>query len=63
MSSSSSPSGAAVTNMFFYFVQTFLGPHPPANTLYYLIFNLPWLLAPMLLGARLLIGRGMLRTP
>jgi EXPERA (EXPanded EBP superfamily) len=44
--------GAAVTNMFFYFVQTFLGPHPPLNTVYYLVFNLPWLIAPALLGAR-----------
>jgi hypothetical protein len=50
-------SGAAVTNMFFYFVQTFLGPHPPPNTLYYLAFNLPWLLAPMILALRVLVGR------
>ncbi len=46
--------GAAVANMFFYFVQTFLGPHPPANTAYYLAFNLPWLIAPAVLGVRLL---------
>jgi hypothetical protein len=44
--------GAAVTNMFFYFVQTFLGPHPPPNTAYYLAFNLPWLIAPAALGLR-----------
>jgi len=44
--------GAATTNMFFYFTQTFLGPHPPPNTAYYLAFNLPWLIAPMALGAR-----------
>jgi hypothetical protein len=49
--------GAAVTNMFFYFVQTFLGPHPPPNTGYYLLFNLPWLLAPMILALRVLFGR------
>ena len=49
--------GAAVTNMFFYFTQTFLGPHPPPNTLYYLAFNLPWLIAPAVLGARVLFGR------
>jgi hypothetical protein len=49
--------GAAVTNMFFYFVQTFLGPHPPPNTAYYLAFNLPWLFAPMLLGWRVLRAR------
>jgi len=46
--------GAAITNMFFYFMQTFLGPHPPPNVVYYLAFNLPWLLAPMALGARVL---------
>jgi hypothetical protein len=50
-------SGAAVTNMFFYFVQTFLGPHPPPNTGYYLLFNLPWLLAPMILALRVLLRR------
>jgi hypothetical protein len=50
-------SGAAITNMFFYFVQTFLGPHPPPNTAYYLLFNLPWLIAPMILAVRVLLGR------
>jgi hypothetical protein len=49
-------SGAAVTNMFFYFTQTFLGPHPPPNIVYYLVFNLPWLLAPLALGVRVLLG-------
>ena len=49
-------SGAAITNMFFYFVQTFLGDHPPPNTAYYLAFNLPWLIAPALLGARVLLA-------
>jgi hypothetical protein len=49
--------GAAVTNMFFYFAQTFLGPHPPPNTAYYLLFNLPWLIAPAILGLRVLMGR------
>ena len=49
--------GAAVTNMFFYFTQTVLGPHPPPNTAYYLAFNLPWLIAPALLGARVFLGR------
>ncbi len=48
--------GAAVTNMFFYFVQTFLGPHPPPNTAYYLVFNLPWMVAPAILGFRVLIA-------
>lgn len=46
--------GAAVTNMFFYFTQTFLGPHPPPNMAYYLLFNLPWLIAPAILGLRVL---------
>ena len=49
--------GAAITNMFFYFTQTFLGSHPPPNTIYYLVFNLPWLIAPVLLGARVFLGR------
>jgi hypothetical protein len=49
--------GAAVTNMFFYFVQTFLGPHPPPNTAYYLVFNLPWMIAPAVLGLRVHLGR------
>ena len=48
--------GAATTNMFFYFTQTFLGDHPPPNTAYYLAFNLPWLIAPMVLGARVLFA-------
>lgn len=54
-------SGAAITNMFFYFTQTFLGPHPPPNTAYYLAFNLPWLLAPALLAVRVLSGRDLRR--
>jgi hypothetical protein len=49
--------GAGVTNMFFYFVQTFLGPHPPPNTIDSLVFNLPWMIAPAVLGARVLVGR------
>ena len=49
--------GAAVTNMFFYLVQTFLGPQPPPSTGYYLAFNLPWLIAPIVLGLRVYFGR------
>lgn len=45
--------GSAVTNMFFYFYETFNGAHPPPNTFYYLVFNLPWLLFPMLLAWRM----------
>jgi hypothetical protein len=43
--------------MFFYFAQTFLGPDPPPNTAYYLAFNLPWLIAPALLGLRVVGAR------
>jgi len=46
--------GAAVTNMFFYFATTFLGPTPPPHLAVYLPFNLPWLIAPAALGLRLL---------
>jgi hypothetical protein len=53
--------GAAVTNMYFYFMQTFLGPHPPPHTGLYLAFNLPWLVAPAVLGARVLLGRDLAR--
>jgi hypothetical protein len=49
--------GAAATNMFFYFTQTFLGPHPPPNVAYYLVFNLPWLIAPLALAVRVLVAR------
>ncbi len=48
--------GAAVTNMFFYFMQTFLAPQPPPNTVIYLFFNLPWLFAPVLLALRVSLG-------
>jgi hypothetical protein len=44
--------GAAVTNMFFYFAETFMGPHPPTNLAVYLPMNLPWLIAPMILAWR-----------
>ena len=54
-------SGAAVTNMFFYFAQTFLGPHPPPNPATYLAFNLPWLFAPAALGLRVLRGTDLAR--
>jgi hypothetical protein len=49
--------GAGTTNMFFYFIQTFLGPHPPPNMAYYLVFNLPWLIAPLLFGVRVLFAK------
>ncbi|MDB5396794.1 MAG: hypothetical protein JWM91_4300 [Rhodospirillales bacterium] len=46
--------GAAVTNMFMYFVTTFIGPNPPPHPAIYLPFNLPWLIAPAILGLRML---------
>jgi hypothetical protein len=54
--------GAATTNMFFYFTQTFLGPHPPPNVAYYLAFNLPWLIAPVALGARVVLDNDLARA-
>jgi hypothetical protein len=54
--------GAATTNMFFYFTQTFLGPHPPPNAVYYLAFNLPWLMAPIALAVRVLFARDLDRA-
>lgn len=54
--------GAAVTNMFFYFTQTFLGPHPPPNLGYYLAFNLPWLIAPLVLAVRVVLGEDIPRA-
>jgi hypothetical protein len=46
--------GAAVTNMLMYFATTFLGPTPPPHPAIYLPFNLPWLIAPLILGIRML---------
>lgn len=45
--------GAAVVNMWFYLFETLGGPAPPRQLGTYLPFNLPWLIAPMLLGFRL----------
>lgn len=45
--------GSSITNMYYYFMYTFLGDHPPPNTAYYLLFNLPWLLVPILLAWRM----------
>jgi len=47
-------SGAAVINMFMYFTTTMLGPNPPPNPAIYWPFNLPWLIAPLILGIRML---------
>lgn len=46
--------GAAITNMFLYLATTFWGPTPPPNLGVYLPFNLPWLVAPVVLSLRLL---------
>ena len=40
---------SAVVNMYFYFMQTFLGPDVPPHLGTYLPLNLPWLIVPMLL--------------
>jgi hypothetical protein len=45
--------GSAVTNMFYYFFETFAGPHPPLDLSVYLPLNLPWLVFPLLLAWRL----------
>jgi hypothetical protein len=45
--------GAATLNMCFYFFQTFRGPAPPPHPAVYLPFNLPWLVAPIVLGWRM----------
>jgi hypothetical protein len=45
--------GAGVINMWFYFFETLTGPLPPPHLATYLPFNLPWLIAPAVLGWRL----------
>lgn len=43
---------SSVTNMYFYLMQTFLGPHPPPHLGTYLPFNLPWVVVPLLVAYR-----------
>ncbi len=43
---------SSVTNMYFYFMQTFLGPHPPPHLGTYLPFNIPWVIVPLLVAYR-----------
>lgn len=43
---------SAVMNMYFYFMQTFLGPDRPPHLGTYLPINLPWLIVPMLVAYR-----------
>jgi hypothetical protein len=42
----------AVTNMYFYFMQTFLGPDRPPHLGTYLPFNVPWVIVPLLVAWR-----------
>ncbi|HET6166408.1 MAG TPA: hypothetical protein VFE07_06235 [Marmoricola sp.] len=43
---------SSVTNMYFYFMQTFLGPDRPPHLGTYLPFNVPWVIVPMLVAYR-----------
>ncbi len=43
---------SAVMNMYFYFMQTFLGPDAPPHLAVYLPMNLPWAIVPMLVAYR-----------
>ena len=43
---------SAVMNMYFYFMQTFLGPDRPPHLGIYLPINLPWLVVPLLVAYR-----------
>jgi hypothetical protein len=43
---------SAVMNMYFYFMQTFLGPDSPPHLATYLPINLPWLIVPILVAYR-----------
>ena len=54
---------SAVMNMYFYFMQTFLGPHPPPHLGTYLPINLPWLVVPLLVAYRFWPGTGASKAP
>jgi hypothetical protein len=43
---------SAVMNMYFYFMQTFLGPDRPPHLGTYLPLNIPWLIVPLLVAYR-----------
>lgn len=43
---------SAVMNMYFYFMQTFLGPDSPPHLGVYLPINLPWAIVPLLVAYR-----------
>jgi hypothetical protein len=44
--------GTSVTNMYFYFMQTFLGPDRPPHLGTYLPLNIPWAILPLLVAYR-----------
>ncbi|BBZ79148.1 hypothetical protein MANY_44850 [Mycolicibacterium anyangense] len=43
---------SALMNMYFYFMQTFLGPDAPPHLGVYLPMNLPWMIVPILVAYR-----------
>ena len=43
---------SSVTNMYFYFMQTFLGPDQPQHLGTYLPLNIPWAILPMVVAYR-----------
>ena len=43
---------ASVVNMYFYFMQTFLGPDRPPHLGTYLPLDIPWLIIPILVAYR-----------
>lgn len=43
---------SALMNMYFYFMQTFLGPDSPPHLWVYLPMNLPWAIVPILVAYR-----------
>ena len=43
---------SALMNMYFYFMQTFLGPDSPPHLGTYLPFNIPWAVVPLLVAYR-----------
>lgn len=53
---------SASMNMYFYFMQTFLGPDSPPNLGLYLPMNLPWAIVPILVAWRFWPWPGMDRS-
>ena len=44
--------GTSLTNMYFYFMQTFLGPDRPPHLGTYLPLNIPWAILPLVVAYR-----------